>query len=254
MKKLGFPLVADVLFYTVCAFMLSIGILRYCRLPLALAAAVSSMIALAIGGIAFLILYRKSYRSLLGKRERERRDALLLHLALEKPERVRAALCEAYRSDGKEAHPKEDHLTVDGEAYIPLFTMEPVTADEIARLIRRFGEERFTVVCNALTAEAEKLLKTFGRGAVCAADVFALFSRTDAFPEPLICGQLPKKTVRFRLRRSFSKANARPFFVSGILLLLMSLFTFFPVYYLISGGILLICAVTVRLFGFPAQG
>lgn len=243
-------MVADLLFYSACAFFLSLGILRFYRVPLPLSLLCAVLIALAAGGFVFLLLYRSRRKRYLNKKERESREALLLHLALEKPENVLRQLLAAYLADKKEARLQEDALLVDGVQTVPLFTMEPVGADEIALLLRRFGKEPFTVLCNALMPEAEKLLASFGVASVQGDGVYALFARTDTLPSPLICGEILRKTVKQKLRRTFSKSNARPFFVSGILLLVMSLFTFFPLYYVISGGILLLCAVTVRLFGY----
>lgn len=249
--KLRFSIVADVLFYAAVALLLPLCILRYFRVPLALSLAVSALVSLAAGAIAFLLLYGKNSRRLLGKKEREAREALLLHLALEKPERVRAALLAAYTADGREAHCEGDDLEIDGKLLVPFFSMEPVGADGIARLLRLYGGE-FSLAANALTPEAEKLLRSFGVKAELGDDIYALFARTGTMPDPLICGNVPRKSAKQRLLLAVRRSNARPFFVSGALLLLMSLFTFFPVYYIISGSILLACAVAVRLFGYAA--
>ncbi len=249
--KPNIPMIADLLFYTLSAWLFSLCLLRYYRVTLWLALTAASLITLAVALAVLLLLCRSRRKKLLGKREREARDAILLHLALEKPERVRAALQSAYLADGKTAVPAEEGLCLDGKTAIPLFTLEAAGADEIARLIRRHGRE-FTLLCNALTPEAEKLIASFGIAAVYGDEIYALFTRTGTVPDPLICGELPRKNLRLKVRRAFSKSNARPFFVSGILLLIMSLFTIFPLYYIISGAILLMCAVTVRLFGYAA--
>ena len=81
------------------------------------------------------------------------------------------------------------------------------------------------------------------------AEIYELFARTDKLPETYICGEIPRRTVRSKLRRAFSKRNAYPFFVCGMGLLIMSLFVFFPIYYLISGSILLSAAILIRAFG-----
>ena len=127
--------------------------------------------------------------------------------------------------------------------------MEPVTADTVASLIRRYGEEPFTLLVNKLTAEAEKLLRSFGKRAVRGDEVYALFRRTDTFPAPMLLSNLPRPKWRVRFRAVFSKRSARPFFISGALLLIMSLFTFFPRYYLITGSVLLVLSVILRFFG-----
>ncbi len=251
MKKVNFPLFADTAFYAVCAFALSFCILRYYRVPLAVCIPAAVCFMLATGLLSFLLLGRKNRKKMLGKHEREEREKLLLHLALEKPERVRAAFVSAFQADEKQVHCKDDCLSVDGKPYIPLFTMEPVSADGIAHLLRQYGSD-FTLLCNSLTADAENLLASFSVPALRGDDVYALFTRTQTTPDPLICGNIPRRTAKQKLHVTFSKKNSRTFFVSGLLLLIMSLFVFFPVYYIISGSVLLFCAITVRFFGYAS--
>ncbi len=250
MRKLDFPLILDVLFYTVASWFLSLGLLRYYRVSTGVAVAFATLLALAVGVLAFLLIYTKRRKKVLGKKEQESRDALMLHLALERSERIRLTMLEAFTKDGKNAHCEGDALSVDGVPVVPLFTMQPVSADAVAKLIRDFGSDPFTLACNALTPEAEKLLRSFGKTAMCANEIYALYSRTDAAPATLICGEIPRKSIRNSLRRAVSKKNARPFFISGALLLIMSLFTFFPLYYLITGSVLLVSSVCIRAFGY----
>ncbi len=250
MKKIRIAFLADLLFYSGSSLLLALGILRFYRTPMWAAVLCSILIALAVGGICFLLMYRSGRKKYMNKKELEEREALLLHLTLEKPERVRAALLAALLADEKAAHCEGDTLSVDGVPLVPLFTMEPVGADQIAYLLREYGTEPFSVACNTLSHDAEKLLSSFGRSALCGDEIYRLFVKTDTIPSPLICGEIPRRTVKQRLRRSFSKSNARPFFISGALLMIMSLFTFFPLYYVISGGVLLFCAIAVRLCGY----
>lgn len=250
MKKLPLPIIADILFYSTAMGFFVLGLLRYFRMPLALCIVLALAFAFATGCFIALFLLGRNRKKWLTKKQRDERDALMLHLTLEKEERVRAALLSAYGADGKEVHCENDGLLADGKLLIPLFTMQPVSADEVARLLRTHSTQPFTLVCNALSPEAEKLLASFGRDAVRADEVYALFTRTQTTPSPLICAEIPRKTVRQKLRRSFSKTNARPFFVSGLLLLAMSLFTIFPTYYVVTGSILLVASVLVRAFGY----
>ena len=250
MRKLSLPDILDILFYTAAVWFLSFGLLRYYRVALSVAAPLSTVFALGTGALCTLILYARRRKRVVSKREKEARDKLLLHLALEKEERVRSALLEAYTADGKQAHCEEDALNVEGEICVPLFTMQPASADAIAQILRKYREQPFFIVCNSITPEAEGLLSSFSRKAVRGDDVYALFARTEKMPDVLICSEIPRRTVKNKLRRTFSKRNARPFFVSGSMLLLMSLFTFFPLYYLITGGILMLSAVFVRALGY----
>lgn len=248
MRKL--PVLLDLAFYSVSAWFLSAGILRYFRVPLALSLLCATLIALAVGGICALLLFSRGKKRYLDKTQKENKEKLMLHLALERDERIKKLLEHAYALDGKQAEAGEDAVKVDGENIVPLFRMQPLTADAVAAILRKFGEEPFVLACNELTPEAEKLLLSFGRTAVTGDAVFDLFERTGATPEKLICGEIPRVKGRAKLRRAFSKKNARPFFTGGILLLFMSLFTVFPIYYLISGCILLSSAVCVRILGY----
>ncbi len=249
MKKWNFPLVCDLLFYTIGVWFLSVGILRYFRLPLALSLAVCTLFSLAVGILLFLLFSRRKRKKQLSKAEQLKKDALLLHLALEKEERVRALFLEAFLAEEKRAHCKEKVLEVEEKICIPRFTLQPLSADEAAKLLREYGEKNFTILCNRLSPEGEKLCRDFGISTLCAEQVFDLFIRTNTYPQTLICGEIPRKTAKTKFRAFFSKRNARPFFTSGILLLVMSLFTFFPIYYLLSGGALLITAILVRALG-----
>lgn len=250
MKKFDLPLLLDVLFYGTACWLLTLGLMRYYRLPTGICISVSLLFALAVSGGVFLLLSSRHRKKALGRSEREECDALMLHFALEKNERIRAALLAAYLADGRDAHCEGDALTVDGVSVVPLFTMQPVSADAVARLIREYESAPFVLVCNALTPEAEALLTSFGKRRTAAAEVYTLFKRTQTLPNPMICGEIPRMTVKKRLNRIFSKKNARPFFVSGLLLLIMSLFAFFPVYYLVTGSILLISSVFIRALGY----
>lgn len=253
MKKIDLTIVADVAFYGVSAWFLSIGILRYFRMQFPLAALLSALFSLAAGGTAFLLTSRSRRKRRLNKKETEERDALLLHFALEKEERVRAALLTAFLADQQQAHLKDDVLVVDGNLCIPRFTMQPLSADEIARLIRAYGAEKTTVLCNVLSAEAQKLAATFGVKIIGKDEIYSLFQRTDSTPSPLILAEIPRKNAKKVFRRLVAKKSARPFFVSGILLLIMSLFTFFPIYYLIAGCILTSLSILIRFFGFASE-
>ena len=253
MKKIDFPLLADVAFYAMAVWFLSMGILRYFRIKFATAAILASLFALAAGGAVFLVGYFGHRKRQLGKKQSEARDALLLHLALEKENEVLKALLAAFLKDGKKAELLGECLVTEDGIYIPRFTMQPLSADELARLIRANGKEEFTLLCNALSPEAERLRVSFGIKVWKSDEIYALFTRTETTPSPLIPDAFPKKTAKRAMRRIFSKKSARPFFTSGILLLFMSLFTFFPIYYLISGSVLTLLAIFVRFFGFTAQ-
>lgn len=250
MKKIDFPLIADTLFYAAAIFLLTLGLLRYFAAPLALSLSCAALLGLAAGALCFFFSYLLHGKRAVTKKEQAERDALMLHLALEKGERVRALLLESLLACDKEAYLKDDALVCEDKIIIPLFCMEPVSADAVANILRKYREEPFCIACKDLTPEAEKLLLSFSKEAMRADDIYNAVKAGGKYPQKLICSDIPRKNVKTRLRATFSKKNARPFFVSGLLLLIMSLFVLFPVYYLVTGAALMITAVLVRAVGY----
>ncbi len=249
MRKFPLTLWTDVLCYSAATWLLAVGILRYLRADTWVCMTAATLLALAAGGGLYCLFFLRRTKRLFSKQESEKRDAVLLHLALERDERVRALLLEALVKDGQTAHCEKDALARDGVPLIPMYTMQPLSADAAAALLKRYGSAPFELACNALTAEAEKLLTSFGRSVMDGDETYALLSRTGCIPEKLICGDIPRRTAKTKLRAAFSRRSARPFFVSGLLLLVMSLFAIYPVYYLVTGSVLLIASIAVRVTG-----
>ncbi len=249
MKSFDFALISDCIFYALAGGAVSFCILRYYRVPVWLSLVCTLLLAAAIFLSVYLLLGKRRRKFHLTKKQTMEKNALMLHLALERVERVQLSLLQALQADGKNAILEDGILSSDGIPAVVAYTMQPLDADAVARLLQKYGEGEFLLFCNQLSSEAEKLLSDFGRKCINAQETYELFSRTETTPSPLICGKIPKKTAKRKLRVALSKRNARAIFTSGLLLLLMSLFTYFPVYYLSVGCLLVFSSVAVKLFG-----
>lgn len=245
MKKTA--IIADLLFFSFSAFILTLSVLRYFRISLLYSFLFSIVISASIGVLLGLALFSQNKKKALRKADRKERDKLLLHLTLERPERVKEELLKAYLKEEKEAEIREGELFVEGIQIVPLFTLEPVSADSIASAMRKLSPENMYILAKSLSFEAQKLCASFEIKFETEDEVYSLFQKTDTIPNPLICGKLPRQTRR---KLAFSKSNSKSFFISGALLLLMSVFSPFPIYYLVSGGCLLAVSIFVRILGF----
>ncbi len=133
-----------------------------------------------------------------------------------------------------------------------LFSFKDADADDLAPALRAEGENKCVYACG-FTDEAKKLAAAFGIALKDAGDAFALAKECGRLPEKLLAppaaaGGLRKK-LAFRVRRE----AWRGYLFSGSFLLVFSLMTVFPVYYIVTGGLLLAAAVLVRLFGKPTH-
>lgn len=242
-------ILADTFFYALATFILSFSILRFYTIAIWLCFSISVAVMLLTGLLVFLITTKKYRKKTLTKKEQNNKDALMLHLTLDTAPNIISAFHQAYLANECPIIRSNDQLYLNDKIITPLFTMEAVSADQIALLIRKHGT-KFILLCNTLSPEAKKLLDTFHIKYTLGNDVYKLFRDTKTIPSPLICGEIPHNSIKRKLRFAFSKQNARRFFVSGSLLLIMSTFAVYPLYYFISGISLLICAIFIRFLGF----
>ena len=79
-------------------------------------------------------------------------------------------------------------------------------------------------------------------------EFFTVLKQTQTIPEGGILPATNKVSFLKLLKASFSKEKAKKFALYGIFLLVMSRFVFFPIWYIISGSIFLIYAITIKFF------
>ena len=134
--------------------------------------------------------------------------------------------------------------------YFPLFTVRPADGDEAAAVVRAKTEKQKCILCGQLSPEAEKLCSRLNIQTKVAIDVYAMLKEGNALPEHYLCEEAFAKKKKKRLKLYFAKSNSRHFLLGGILILLTSLITPFPLYYLIFGSALILSSVFVRIFGY----
>lgn len=244
MKKIDFPLWSDTIFFFACAFLVSLCVLRYYRLDMWLAALLSVLLALSLAVVVFLLNYLRRRKKFLLLRDREEKEKLMLHLALSSAEATRKLFAPVFEEKSSEQNGTPERVYF-------LFTMQPLSADAMAEKIRDCPQgESFRIVCNALTPEAARLCESFAVSVTDGNEAYALLKEKSLLPEKYICGEKKKKGVKERIRFGFRKKNSRSFFFSGAALLVLSLFSFFPLYYIIGGCALIFTSILVRIFGY----
>lgn len=286
MKRFDFPLWSDTAFVFSIAFLLFFCIFRFYLNGLWAALLCALAAGGAAGTLFFFFLRARRKKRHASEGEKEEIGKLAFHLAMDSPENnaeliARCLTREHERAEGTDSAPPQNTGGADagepqsadetagqrqsetaapfaqirggridteaGSTYLK-FQFEAVTADELSPVIRAEGGQK-TVLGAAFTDEAQKLAQAFGVTLKSAADVYTLVKDSGCMPEKLITP--PEQRGGFRAKLSFRvrKSAWRGYLFSGVFLLLFSLFTVFPVYYVVSGGILLAVAATVRFFG-----
>lgn len=245
MRRLNLPLVLDTLFWALCAFLLFFTAIRYYTKNAALALAFGVAAAALFGTLGFLAIGRKQNAKLLLSRDERQKKLLSLHLSLSSDEYVKKLLKSCL---GEQAKICGNRILADDVVYFYDFQMHPLTEDDVARIIRRKGEKK-ALYCTAISPEAAYLAENFRIGVRTIDGVYADLKEKNLLPEKYVFEGAPKIGWRKKVRSRFTRKLCAPLFWSGAALLALSYFTFFPIYYIVSGSILLTLAAAAMAFG-----
>ena len=271
MKRFDLPLWSDTVFVFSAVFLLFFCILRFYLNGLWAAALCALASGGAAGALFFFFLRARRTKRHASEGEKAEIGKLAFHLAMDSPEHNAALIAKCLTLEHEREEPGGEppplrgtgtagaapepfaHIrggridTEKGSTYLK-FQFEAVTADELSPFIRAEGEQK-TVLGSAFTDEAQKLAAAFGVTLKDAADVYTLVKDSGCMPEKLIAPPEQKRGFRAKLSFRVRRSAWRGYLFSGAFLLLFSLFTVFPVYYVVSGGILLVVAAAVRFLG-----
>lgn len=248
MKKIILSVYTDTLFIALVSFLFSFALFRFYLNSFMLSLLFSILAIAALSTLVYLLIKHKSVKKFLKISDEKEIFKLNFHLATDTREnnldRIFSALSEKFENAKK----FKSHIVLNDEEYYFKFKLEPVTADEIATLIKKNGKRKKVLLVCSINNEGAKLASNFGIKIMPIEEIYILFKETNTLPRNYIFTEKQanwKEKLKFR----FSKKMYKGYFLSGTALLIFSLFTFFPVYYLISGGILLCIAVAVKFFG-----
>lgn len=250
MKNL--PLWTDTVFAFFSLFLLSFCLLRF-SLPAGGALALALFLSAGAATLLHLFLRRRRKKKGLDEDEREKVRRFAIHLALDSPAHNADLLAKSLNvlqrqeNAGTYAEISDDTLQCGQQTAFLKFRFEAITADELCPVLRREGEKTFYAA--DFTEEAKKLAEAFNVKLQGAKEVYKLVSESGCMPQTLLAPPEHKTSLKEKLSRRITRRAWRGYALSGTMLLLFSLVTVFPLYYIISGGILLAFSAFVRFFG-----
>lgn len=237
------PLIADALFAALCAFLLFFTLVRfYFSTAAGLASGIVGGLAAGAGAFAYIAAKQNKTASLTaGRKEAEK---LAVHLACipqcDAEELFMRSLNGAERKDG--------HIECNGEAYFTRFCMEPCGRDDLLPAVRFKSDGKKYFVCNAATAACATFAADCGVEIICADSVYERLKARNALPEKY-AGEVKKVKFFARIKSRFTRKLCLPAFTSGTALLFFSYFTYYPIYYIVTGSLLLLLCLAAAVFG-----
>ena len=248
-KKSAF--LSDLVFTFLLVSLFTLCLFRFWRIPLMPALLLSVLCGVLSTAAIGAFLQSKRNAFYLKKSEEKTMEKLLLHLVLLSDEKKAALFSSALATDGEPAKKYgKNRLLTRETCYFLNFRFAPVEADDIAGISRLKTSKKKILLCNQINEQAFKFCRDWNVEVKEGKDVYALLKEKNALPERFLGETEQENKRKKRLKISFAKSNSRRFFVAGALILLTSLITPFPYYYLVFGSLLFLVAALVRIFGY----
>ena len=243
MKKSAYY--SDIFFSFCVASVCFLCLLRYLRVELAIACIFSVLAGICVATVCALALKNKREQGLRKASDERLKEQFLLHLiVLPCPQRTEF-LCNLLHSRIHNCF----LVNSEGVLIYPIFFLREITPDDILPLLQNDEYSKKKICCAKLSSEAKKFCEQANIDIIDGAQLFQLALTQNALPNQYASEIFFKTKKKERFRLCFSKSNSRRFFVGGTFILLSSLITPFPYYYLIVGFCLMGIAVFTKIFG-----
>lgn len=245
MKRINLPLVSDTLFAGICAFLLFFTAVRYYTKNVAVALAFGIAAFLLFGALGYLYISQRQNKKFLISRGEKQKKLLSLHLSLSSDTYIKKLFC-SMLGDGAKISGKK--VLSDGTANFFDFKMQPLTEDDVAQVIKYGFKGKKKIYCSTVSPQAAALAESFSIGIEEIDGIYEKLKEKQLLPEKYVYREPPKLKLWNRIKARFSRKSAAPLFWSGAGLLALSYFTFFPLYYIISGSVILILSAVFFVF------
>lgn len=244
MKRLNLPLILDTLFAGICAFLLFFTAIRFYTKSPALGLVFGITAGLLFGALGYIYISAKQNKSLLISHGEKQKKLLALHLTLSSDAYVKDLFSKCFENAKKCGK----RVICGGVSYYFNFKMQYLSEDDIALIIKEDIPESKEIFCVKASPDACILAENFGIKITGIDGVYELLKSRDLLPEKYIYDDKKRENIFKRIRARFSRKLCAPLFWSGLALLFLSYFTFFPIYYIVSGGLMLILSACALVF------
>ena len=253
MKKSAY--FSDLIFAFTVVFLPVLCYLRFRGVTLWLSALLSALLGICVCGFVGLWMKKKYRGKQLKAQEKRQAEMLSLHLALLSQREQAEFFAERTEPflQSETVHISRyggRHFVATDEGLLfPLFLASPLTANHVLPLLAQPTEGECILLCSSLDSDCERFLSRFTVRVFTAEEIYLRLKEKNALPVEY----KSEKAFTKKKKRGFAlwlqKKNARPFLTSGALLLISSLFSPFPYYYLLTGIFLVVTSMLIRIFG-----
>lgn len=250
MKRLNLPLVLDTVFAGMCAFLLFFTAVRFYTKSAVIGLIFGICALLLFGALAYVYISRKQNKNLLLSRDEKNKKMLSLHLSLSSDTYIKRLFKSLF---GEGARISGQKILFGETANFFNFKMQPLSEDDVARVIKYRFEGKKRIYCAKISPEAAALASNFLIELTGIDGVYSALKDKQLLPDKYVYEGAKKIKFASRIKARFNRRLAAPLFWSGVGLLFLSYFTFFPVYYIVSGSLMLILSAVSLVFSHATQ-
>ena len=250
MKRLNLPLILDTVFAGVCAFLLFFTAVRFYTKSAAAGLIFGISALFLFGALAYVYISRKQNKNLLLSRDEKNKKLLSLHLSLSTDTYIKKLFKSLF---GEGARISGQKVLYGETANFFNFKMQPLSEDDVARVIKYRFDGKKRIFCAKASPEAAALAANFLIEITGIDGVYSALKDKELLPEKYVYEGAKKIKFFDRIKARFNRRLAAPLFWSGLGLLFLSYFTFFPIYYIVSGSIMLILSAVSLVFSHATQ-
>jgi len=245
--KFNLSFFSDLLFYAACAFLISFTALRFALKSVVGALILSAFIALFITAVLAVLTQKRIIRRQQIKLDDGECKNLCVYLSLAAGDLTESLFLSAL----DDAFADGDVIFDSAHAYVFRFKIAPIDSDDIAAALKLKTELERVVLCCRAGDSAKAFAGDFGVQVWEIEKIYSLLKNKNLLPKEYPHMAKAKRARLERLKKRFNRKLCPSLFFSGFFLLAFSFFTFYPLYYVIFGSvvILLSCAC---LFFSPA--
>ncbi len=145
-----------------------------------------------------------------------------------------------------------DHLVLQ-KSNVNIYALikpEEITLTEIIDLSKTITKNKIVIIGVDFSCDVIKMIQKLNLdiALIKTRELYFSLKEVNLLPELKIYEIKKQKTdLKSVFYKIYSKNNAKKFLITGIILTITSLFTFYPIYYLVFGAILMITSILLRL-------
>lgn len=251
MKSISLSLALNSLISFVIIFTLTLLILSFLKVQLWVLFLFTLFISLPITIFIFLRLKNKEQKRNLMVKSKQQNDGLILTLNTLKKDQITQIFCNLFTSLKVNFTEKSGYFLVNNTALYPAFFIEPLSVNEAKFILNNspFSDQKHIIISNAFKENVRLFCEQFNLLTMPTSCVLDLLLK-----HQLISPTTLKKAKKQRLITAlFKRVNGKRFILYGVMLLLLSLIVFYPIYYIVSGMIFVVFGLISLLFGKKEQ-